>query len=172
MPNLKLLTKDIAEEYALEFDHLLYDYELIEDEAAEVLGKLPWFLWLNGLIEISEKSAEHLAKSPLGLNIGVPDLSNAAATALSKVRGWLQLNELTYLSEGVCERLGHHQGWLCLHGLKSLSFSNAQLLSRHRGILCFGEDFKVSESVTKILDRKSTRLNSSHSSVSRMPSSA
>ena len=48
---------------------------------------------------------------------------------------------------------------------------NFGTLEHHVGRLANGQPFPIVHTVTN-LDRKSTRLNSSHSSVSRMPSSA
>ena len=54
-----------------------------------------------------------------------------------------------------------------------LKWKNTSLLERKELVSKFVEDFLSNhKEIEEELDRKSTRLNSSHSSVSRMPSSA
>ena len=77
--------------------------------------------------------------------------------------------------------IGMSTGWVCrkvkLPGLLGMLFTGiilGPLIFRMAGVaLCMaGTKLKLKERVFCMLDRKSTRLNSSHRSQSRMPSSA
>jgi hypothetical protein len=57
--------------------------------------------------------------------------SDAAADALSKHKGLLELNGLTSLSDAAADSLSKHSGPLELNGLTSLSDAAADALSKH-----------------------------------------
>lgn len=84
----------------------------ISDEVAKHLGNHQGhYLSLNGLTEISEKSAEYLSKAEgiLFLN-GLREITEPAAEGLSKQKGILYLNGLINISQKAADSLDSHKG--------------------------------------------------------------
>ncbi len=84
----------------------------------------PWIVHVLRLLPRSEISV---------VLYGLESLSDAAAKALSKHKGELDLGGLKSLSDAVAEALSRHKGDLCLENLESLSDAAAEALSRHKG---------------------------------------
>ncbi len=97
-------------------------FSTIEDAAAAELTKhdKPW-VFLNGLVEISEPAAQSLAQIQSNLALGLVDLSPPVAAELAKHKGFLSFNRLSDVSDSVAEKLGQHQGGLFLSGLTELT---------------------------------------------------
>lgn len=123
-------------------------FSTIEDAAAAELTKQdkPW-VFLNGLVEISEPAAQSLAQIQSNLALGLVDLSPPVAAELAKHKGFLSFNRLSDVSDSVAEKLGQHQGGLSLSGLTELTETASEELAKSTGVLDLN-------GLTKLTDRQ------------------
>ncbi len=97
-------------------------------------------LYLDGLTMLSDAAAEALGKYKGYLYLrGLTTLSDAAAEALAKHKGGLYLSGLTTLSDATAKSLAKHEGHLDLSGLTTLSDAAAESLAKHEGELFLGD---------------------------------
>ena len=98
----------VAEEGIVELSELTE----LDDDAAEILSKGHWDLFLDVLTSLSDAAAESLSKSKSwDLQIsGLTSLSDAAAESLSKHEGSLSLDGLTSLSDAAVDSLLRYEG--------------------------------------------------------------
>lgn len=104
---------------------------------AYVFVQCDYDLYLNGLSELSEDDAEHLAKHHGDLYLGMLQSLNSlplATKLASSHRGTLHLNGVRHMSAGVAAVLAEFRGGtLYLNGLQQLPADAAQALSRFKG---------------------------------------
>ena len=133
-------------------DHDRYEWSMLQDRApVRWPGGKPLALWINISIQHFPLSGEKPRVAPPGaLTMPYPDLRHYTLRDYGNRVGIYRLLQ-------VMERYG---------ASPSLAISGA-LVARYPQLL-----ERLAQTPYEWLDRKSTRLNSSHSSVSRMPSSA
>jgi hypothetical protein len=144
----KVLTKAVAEKYIKDDSVDLDEFTEIEDDAAEILSKCEWDLFLGGLTAFSDAAAESFSKHKGGVLYldGLTALSDAAAESLCKHEGEVRLSERLakeFLTKEVAEKfikgeLVHPEsGCLIpdLSGFTKITDDAAEILSKFEGDL-------------------------------------
>lgn len=156
-----IINVDVANGFIKGFNLIppLYRYVSIEDSAAEILANSEVQLDLDGVRIISIAAIRNLVKRQDSLCLGIPEINNDQAEALTKLRKCLSLNNLSEISlsalETICSTprellsldgllnltpvqacaLAHFQGGLSLRGLTRLDEGVAPHLALHVGSL-------------------------------------
>ena len=107
MSEEKVLTKEIAEQFLKHETPDLSYFSTIDDLAAELLASHEGDLYLVGLTELSDSSAENLSKSSgefLALD-GLKSLSESVAIHLANYTGYLSLENLSFIDDSVASLL-------------------------------------------------------------------
>ena len=137
----------------------------LSDAAAKALSKHKGDMVVGSLRTLSD-SPGHIALAtklasqetwffPLG---NLTSLSDGAAEALSKRKGYISFYYMTSLSDGAAEALSKHEGELYLGYLESLSYAGAEALSKHKGDLDLRNLYSLSEDAAEALSKHEGEL--------------
>lgn len=159
--NYLTITEEVVNGFIRGFNLIppLYKYESITDAAAEMLAESKVQLDLDGVTKISVNAIRCIVKRQDNFCLGLLEITNDQAEALTLFRKKLSLNSIKNISLSALEILvSTPKELLSLDGLMSLSPEEASLLAQFRGDLSLQGILQLNQGVAKHLARHSGSL--------------
>jgi hypothetical protein len=128
-------------------------------------------IYLGELAELTLDAAAILAKSELGLTLGIPNITDEQSLAFATHKGSLDLNGLKTVSDTAVANLSKHCGdSLSISGLTEITAEQAKHLSTHKGYLSLDDISTISADAAALLIKHEGNLHLGYGWREELPS--